>query len=123
MATESNLISITVPAGSGGLATSQFCAVQIDTNGTAVLAADDKNCDGILQNKPAEGQAAEVAIFGVSKAKITDTVTVGELLEVAETGGTLVPVDGGTVVAKALEGGATGNIITVLMLKSNAVYV
>jgi len=123
MATEAILQTISLPAGAD-LSSSQFCAVFIDTDGTAKLAAEDKNADGILQNNPKQGQAASVAVLGISKVKIGDTVTVGQSLEMG-TGGGLVPYNDAVVIGKALEGGASGNIITVLLFpgaKAVAVY-
>src|SRR5262249_4488334 len=115
MATEAVQTVISAPAAAD-LSTKQFYAITIDTNGNAALATAAKNCDGFLQNTPSTGQAAAIAIFGETKAAISATVTVGQLLEI-DTGGTLKPVASGTAVAKALQGGASGNIITVLELK------
>jgi len=123
MAVEAILQLITIPAGAD-LSSNQFCTVFIDTDGTAKLAADGKNADGILQNNPKQDQAAAVAVFGISKAKIGDTVTVGEMLEMG-TSGTLVPYNDAVVIGKALEAGAVNNIISVLLFpgaKATAVY-
>lgn len=120
MATEAILQSITAPAAAD-LSAKQYYAITIDTNGNAAIATAAKNCDGFLQNNPKQGQAANVAIFGKTKAVISATVAIGDLLEIGSTG-TLVEHATGTVVAKALEAGASGNTITVLMLKSNALY-
>src|ERR1022692_4039905 len=106
MATEALLQTISVPAAAD-LSAKQFYAVTVGS--TAALAATGKNADGFLQNKPTSGVAASVAIFGVTKAAITDTITAGALLEVAS-GGTLINHSSGTIVAKALDGGATGNV-------------
>ena len=120
MAVEAILQLITIPAGAD-LSSNQFCTVFIDTDGTAKLAADGKNADGILQNNPKQDQAAAVAVFGISKAKIGDTVTVGQLLEMG-TSGRLEPYNDGPVVAKALEAGAVNNIITVLLFPGARAY-
>src|ERR1035438_7352271 len=81
MAVEAILQLITIPAGAD-LSSNQFCTVFVDTDGTAKLAAEDKNADGILQNNPKQTEACAVAVFGISKAKIGDNVTVGRSLEV-----------------------------------------
>ena len=120
MAVEAILQLITIPAGAD-LSSNQFCTVFVDTDGTAKLAAEDKNADGILQNNPKQTEACAVAVFGISKAKIGDNVTVGQALEVG-TNGTLVPYNDGPVVAKALEAGANGNIVTVLLFSGAKAY-
>src|SRR5579863_7085631 len=108
MATEAILQLISSPAGAD-LSAKQFYAITV--SGTAAIATAAKNCDGILQNKPTSGQAASVAIFGVSKAVLgTGGVTAGGLMEIAS-GGTLVALASGSAVAKALETGAAGNVI------------
>lgn len=120
--TEAILQTITVPSGSDfTAAASQFIAVKIDTSGNAVVATAAKACDGILQNKPNSTQAASVAISGVSKAVAGGDITVGQNLELAS-GGKMVPVASGIIVAKALTAAADGNIVTVLLRPSNGLY-
>lgn len=109
------------------LGANQFAAVTFDTSGGVSIAAAGKNADGFLQNKPAAGQAAQVAVFGVTKVQVSSTTTVGQLLQVdTSTNGTLVPVSSGTAVAKALSasGTITSGVVTItaLILKSAAVY-
>ena len=122
MATDSILQCISVPTATGtNLSASQYCGVTINSSGQAVLATAAKNMDGIVQTNGTGGMVAEVAIFGKSKAIASGNVAVGDLLQIA-TGGKFVATSGGTVVAKALSAGADGNVISVLILKSNAVY-
>jgi len=120
MATEAILQTLSGTAAAD-YRTKQFYAVTFTSDGNITLAATGKECDGFLQDKPNINQAGSVAIFGVTKAAISDTISIGQLLEV-DSGGTLKGSSAGTVVAKALEAGATGNIISVLIQKSNAVY-
>ena len=108
----------TAPAGM----TSYYRVTAVDSSGNAILATAAKNCIGFLQNDPTSGQTATVAVAGKTKAAITDTIVIGAPLEVA-TGGTLVNHASGTIVGFALEAGATGNTISVLMTPNNAVIV
>ncbi|HEY4364455.1 MAG TPA: hypothetical protein VGN17_26050 [Bryobacteraceae bacterium] len=120
MATEQNLTNISLLTGSD-LSTKQYYAVSMNSSKQAVLATAAKNCIGFLQNDPTSGQTATVAVSGITKAKITDTISIGAQLEIAS-GGTLVNLASGVAVATAMEAGATGNIISVLMLPNNGLY-
>jgi hypothetical protein len=120
MAYEAVNHKFSAPAASD-LSTKQYYGVIFDTTGSIALATAAKNIDGILQDAPKSGQAGAVAIDGVTKAAISGTVTAGDQLEVAS-GGTFVTLASGQAVAKALTGGATGNIISVLLYKGNGLY-
>jgi hypothetical protein len=120
MATEQNLTNISLTTNSD-LSAKQYFAVSVTNAGNATLATAAKNCIGFLQNAPTSGQTATVAVSGKTKAAITDTISIGAQLEIAS-GGTLVNLASGVAVATALEAGATGNIISVLMLPNNGLY-
>ena len=95
------------------LSANQFCAVKIggaDLN--VVLAnAGGEAVLGILQNKPAPNQAAEVRFSGVSKGKAGAAYTRGALL-MTDTSGRLIPVTAGNhAIAMALEAAAAANEI------------
>ena len=120
MATEAILHNLSVPTNSD-MSANQYKAVNISSTGFCVLSTAAKNIDAVLQNNPASGDTATVAIFGVSKVILSGTVANGALMEVGSSG-TFVTIASGTAVAKAMEAGVSGNIITALMLKSNAVY-
>jgi hypothetical protein len=113
MATEALLQSLSFTTGSD-LSAKQYFAVSVDSSGNAILATAAKACIGFLQNAPTSGQTASVAVSGKTKAAITDTIAIGAQLEIAS-GGTLVNHASGVIVGVALEAGATGNVITVLM--------
>ena len=70
----------------------QYRAIKLDADGKAAqsTAAADV-CYGILQNKPAAGETAEVAHSGPSKAEIGAAVNEGAIL-VSSADGQLVPV-------------------------------
>lgn len=100
------------PNGSG-----QFLAVQLSTTVAftvqiASTAASGGKIFGILQNKPSTGIAADVGIFGVSKAVAgLATIVMGMELEASSTAlGTLIPFSsaaGVYSVGRALESAAT----------------
>lgn len=85
-------LSGTTHAGNGG--SPQFQAVRVSTaeDLTVLLCTSSTNTFlGILQNKPNDGEAADVRVFGVSKAVAgTTTVTAGiELMP--DSSGLLIP--------------------------------
>ncbi len=125
---ERTLILDTLPAVAGSLATKQYYAVTTDTSMGLIVAVAAKDMLGILQDKPVQGQAGTVAVFGVTKAAISasQSVTKGSTLFEVDTGGTLKVLSAGTAVAKARESltsVAAVKIIEVEILKSNTAYV
>lgn len=118
--------SITGTTRAGPNGSGQFCAVVLSTtvdrtvNLPSTASAQFKPY-GILQNKPSTGIAADVAIFGVSKAIAgTTTIAAGQDLQLSSTSaGTLVPFSsaaGATPCARSLEAAtATGSLITVAL--------
>jgi hypothetical protein len=103
--------------GATTLAAKQFYAVKQHTDGTLILAAagTDKIV-GILQNKPAVGQAALVRFGGTSKAVAGGAISVGAWVT-ATTDGTLVATttDKDVVIGKYLgtASAASGDVIEV----------
>lgn len=82
----------TTHAGQGG--SPQFQAVRlstVDARTVLLCTAAGQAIYGILQNKPAVGEAVDVGIFGLSKAVAgTTTITAGGELQV-DSSGCLVP--------------------------------
>lgn len=111
------------------LTAKQYYAVKVDASeDRAVIAIANANAPdypiGILQNDPADGEAAEVAIMGQCKAIYGGNVTRGNLLSIdndgkliAET--TVVAQDGADlpIVAIALESGAVNEIHEVILVQ------
>ena len=64
--------------GQGG--SGQFLAVKITAARQVNICTTGDYAYGILQNKPASGQAADVGIMGVSKAVCGGTVSAGDYL-------------------------------------------
>jgi hypothetical protein len=121
------------------LSTKQFYAVKIDAAGKAALAGLGEPAIGILQNKPATGQAAEIMITGVSKFIAAGVIAPGAYVAadanakaVTATKASVNTSDGG-VAADAVIGGhvlgialniansAANDLIEVLLTHSGAV--
>jgi hypothetical protein len=121
MATESPLLhdgSQTTAAADLSAAANQYKAVKLvgarsvnldSTGGVAIY--------GILQNLPSAGDAADVGIFGVSKAKIGAAgCAAGDSLMTDNTSAFTTKTSTNVVVAVALEAGASGDIISVKII-------
>ena len=80
--------------------------------------ADDGAVIGVLQNKPqVTGAAATVAIRGVSFVVAGGTVHAGDSVCPKDTDGTAIAWSAGkTVAGTALTGGASGELISVLLV-------
>lgn len=82
----------TTHAGNGG--SPQFQAVRLSTaeDQTILLCTSSTNSFlGILQNKPNDGDAADVGIFGVSKAVAGTTTVVAGIDLMPDSSGCLIP--------------------------------
>lgn len=102
-----------VPATGSGL---------VGPAGLAPVSATGDQILGILQNNPALSssptaiaEAGTVMQSGISKAKVKQACTVGQKLMAAPTGGLQVCTAGNYAVAIALNAGAPGDIIPVLL--------
>lgn len=109
--------SITGTTLSGPNGSGQFLAVQLSTTTAftvqlASTAASGGTIFGILQNKPSTGIAADVGVYGVSKAVAgLGTIVAGQELEASSTAlGTLIPFSsaaGVYAVGRSLEAAAS----------------
>lgn len=95
MAYQQAQTNITLKAGAD-LSAKQYFFVKIDTDGDVVLAGNGENAIGVLQNAPAEGEAANIAVAGVSKVIIGDTTS----------------LDSGSVISSDANGKATLGVST-----------
>ena len=104
----------------GDLSSYQYYVVKHgSTAGTVkVASAVDDAIAGILQNEPASGEAAEVAVLGVVKAAAEASVSAGSYLTVSSTGrvkATTTDLD--YTVGQALEASSSaGDIIQIVTL-------
>lgn len=113
MAYEIPLQKLTLVAGAN-LTANQYRAVVVNNTGKAALAGAGSRVVGVLQNKPDNGQAAEIMVLGVTKAIYGGTVTAGAALE-SNASGQLVAQTTGQVVGIALESGVSGEVHPVLL--------
>lgn len=127
--------AISLAAGAD-LSTKQFRAVKVNSSGKAVVAGAGEFAIGILQNKPASGQAATIVYSGVSKGILGGSVTAGATVA-ADSNGAFVdateaktntsdagaasdPLIGSNIIGVALAGGVSGDIVPVLILVAGA---
>lgn len=113
------------------LSTSQYCVVFLSTNNTVNLATSTTAIPiGILQNKPsAAGQAAEVCIFGVSKARAGGTIAFTNFVRNSSLGCAVVfdPVLASSNVGaygfgQVIDGAASTEIATVFVNTATPLY-
>lgn len=93
-----------------------------DDKHIAVGAANTNKVFGIIQNAPTAAEdVAEVAVGGGAKALLGEACVAGNLL-VSHTDGSLVLANaaGDFLVAQALEAGAIGDLIDVLVIHGHA---
>lgn len=105
----------------GSTGSGQYLAVTLSAARTVATTTGQSNVlYGILQNKPGSGQAADVGIFGITKAVAGGTIAAGAQLGLnntnsAATNGTLVTFASGTIVGYALEAAVSGQVFTVFV--------
>lgn len=90
----------------------QYCFVSMAADLAVGLSSAGGQAIGVLQNKPASGQAASVAGRGsVTKIKLGGTVTAGQRVTAGSNGVAVVQASGTDVVnGIALQGGNSGDL-------------
>jgi len=122
MSQASNQIVKTLLSGED-LSSSQYYAVMIElgTSNTVIVAgtpaAEGTHVIGILQNEPADGEAANVVIGGTSKIVMAANCDAGEKIMSSSGKGTPVDADQKSVIGIALEDNAEGDggIVEILL--------
>ena len=122
MSQASNQIVKTLLSGED-LSSSQYYAVMIElgTSNTVIVAgtpaAEGTHVIGILQNEPADGEAANVVIGGTSKIVMAANCDAGEKIMSSSGKGTPVDGDQKSVIGVALEDNAEGDggIVEILL--------
>ena len=102
------------------LSGNQFYAGVLSSSLIVLASSKGAACDGIIMEKvkgSTDEGAIQLAISGICRAKIGDTVSEGNYL-ITDTDGTLIPDDAADqfVVAQALEDGVDGDIIAVRLI-------
>lgn len=94
----------------------QYYIMKVDTNGRACLAgAAHAASFGILQNKPKIYEAAEVRKVGISKVVCGDDITTGSKVTGDTNSEAVTATAGQRFIGIALETGADGRVISILM--------
>lgn len=115
MAVDYDLDVLTRLAGADLSTTGQYRFVEQSSAGTiTVCNAAGENALGVLQNNPASGQAATLAIGGVTKVIAGATIAIGDQIATTATGAAAVATNGQVILGEALSGGASGAIISML---------
>lgn len=118
MAHEEALHVLSRPAGAdlSNWSSLKYTVVKLDTNGAVVTAtASTDVAYGVLQNDPKAGQAARIAVGGVTKLRLGATIAAGALVAFDTTGKGKVPATGNRVIGIAVYGGVSGDIVPVLL--------
>lgn len=121
MTTSANYLSIPGLTAGVSLATSQYLAVQFSTTAgqvKLVTAATDQLA-GLLQNDPAAGEAAEVAVIGVAKGKAAGTIYAGDHVTSNSTGLIATTTGNNHVLGVAVDGASANDIFRVALAPSN----
>ena len=121
MAWESSQTCITLTSHADYTA-SQYRFVMVNSSGSAEVTAADGNAIGILQNNPDAGEAAVVAVAGVSKLYIgtTGSLVAGSIVASEAAGAGILTNASSAALAIALEDStANGDIISVVVTGAN----
>ena len=98
------------------LSGAQYKCVSLDSSGRIIQSTATSLTIGVLQTKPTNGQFGSVAFMGVSKMALGGTVTAGARMHSNASGlGVAATTAGNAVIGIALEGGASGDVIPVLL--------
>jgi hypothetical protein len=116
---EQEVITINLVAGAD-LSGSQYRLVAVDNSGKAVAAnGATAKVIGVLLNKPGAGQAARVAIAGVTSCVAGAAVNAGDTIVANATGAGIPGNTTGNVIAgRALTGAASGARFQLLIAPS-----
>lgn len=118
MATQESLKCITLEAGAD-LSGDQYKFVKLSAGKAVLCAAATDAPVGVLQNKPTSGQAATVAVSGVTKLLSGGTITAGNLLGTDASGTADAKTPGSDtteyVAGTALADASSGEVLSALI--------
>jgi hypothetical protein len=117
-------VKVTLVAGAD-LSALQYTFVKLNSSGQAIAVAAATDLPiGILQNAPTSGQEAEVLVVGGSKLVLGGTVAAAATVGTSSAGAGVAIVHGTDTtkyaLGQAVTGGASGEIVTVVVACSNA---
>jgi len=107
-------------------AVKQYYAVMMTTTDNTVVvagtpAAEGTHVIGVVQNKPASGEMASVAIGGTSKLVMAAACSIGEKIMSSSGKGTPVDADTKSVIGIALEASVGNNSVIEILLTPGGV--
>lgn len=108
MATQGHATDITLIAGAD-LSAKQFYAVKLNSSGQVIAAGAGEAAIGVVQNKPASGQAATVRVAGITKIVAGIAITAGAAVASGAAGKAKPAVAASTNTGDA--GGATDALV------------
>src|ERR1019366_75671 len=117
MATEAGIGGVGTLAASADLSLCQYCFAKISGDGTAtVAAAATDKIIGVINNKPASGEAIDLVMYGKQKVLLGGTVAAGDYLT-SDANGNAVKATStdATVYGQAVEAGVVTDIISALL--------
>lgn len=120
---EQNLTSITHPSA-GSLVSKQYFMGKIGSSGVALCSSQGEVCDGIIQNDDttdAAGRAIQLAVGGVSKVVLGETLAIGALITPGTAGKAEVAASGDYIFGRLLTGGVANDVASVLILHAGRV--
>lgn len=123
MAFEEVLVAVSRPAGAdlSDWATHKFTGVKLDSSSNVVkVSAITDTVYGILQNDPKQGEAARVAIGGITKLRLAGTVAAGDQVSLNNAGRGVVAASTSKIIGTAVTGGVTGDIVSVSISTANS---
>lgn len=103
------------------LSSNQFYLLKLNSSGNAVLATGAGSpLIGVLQNKPENGEAAEVMVAGVAKVIAGATIDEADIITANASGKALSVTTksltfSGYAIGQAITAGATGEYVSVLI--------
>ncbi len=116
MASQEQVRSLSFEAGVD-LSAKQFHFVTLDANGNVVLPSAGAEAIGVLQNAPALGQMAEVAMLNMSgRLKVTAGagLTVGQKIQAFGTGTAIVAASGDRELGTVAKAAASNELVEFL---------
>lgn len=121
MAYEIPGFSFTLPAGADFSAAKQFRFVNVDSSGNAVNPSAGGAVVGVRQNTPTLGDGCTIVQSGIVFVEVgTGGLTAGGNVASSATGTAIAPATGNLIVGRALETGAAGTQIAVLLTPAAA---
>lgn len=115
MAYETPGFSWTLVAGES-LASSQYCCVDVDSSGEAVLPVEGGDIVGVTRNHPAIGETTTIVSSGIVMGRVGITgVNAGDKVTCDDDGTFIQASSGDSHVARALKTNAAGELGTFLL--------